>query len=66
VTGAFSLFRARWLQLLGIALGALIGAGYAHFIGCRTGACPITSNAWISGIYGGAMGALITGGRRRA
>ncbi len=66
MTGALSFVRARWTLLLGIAIGALIGASYAHFIGCRTGTCPITSNVWVSAIYGGAMGALIAGGRRRA
>jgi hypothetical protein len=34
------------------------GAGYAYyrFVGCRTGACPITSNPWISTIYGALLG----------
>ena len=34
------------------------GAGYAYyrFVGCRTGTCPITSNPWISTMYGALVG----------
>ncbi len=39
-------------------LGATAGAAYAHFIGCRTGTCPITSSVWTAGLYGAVVGAL--------
>ena len=44
--------------LLGVA-GAVAGAAYAHFVGCRTGTCPITSSVWTASLYGGVVGALV-------
>ena len=46
-----------------IVLGGLIGYAYYHFIGCRSGVCPITSNPWISSIYGALLGFVLTLGR---
>jgi len=46
-------------------LGASAGAAYAHFIGCRTGTCPLTSNVWIASLYGGAVGAVLGWPNRR-
>jgi hypothetical protein len=48
-------------------IGALIGAllGYFifyKFIGCANGACPITSNKYVSTIYGTILGLLISAG----
>jgi hypothetical protein len=40
------------------AVGAAAGALYAHFVGCRTGTCPITSSAWTAGAYGLVVGAI--------
>ncbi len=40
-------------------IGALIGFLYYRFVGCATGACPITSNPWASIIYGALMGFMI-------
>lgn len=45
--------------ILGPVIGAAIGFGYYKFIGCASGACPITSNLWISIIYGAVMGFMI-------
>jgi hypothetical protein len=47
--------------ILGIVIGALLGFGYYRFVGCSTGSCPITSNPWISTLYGAVMGALVSG-----
>ena len=32
---------------------------YYYFVGCNSGTCPITSNPYISVIYGGVMGYLV-------
>lgn len=40
-------------------LGGGAAAAYAHFIGCRTGTCPLTSNVWVAAIYGTTVGALV-------
>jgi hypothetical protein len=50
--------------LLG-ALGAAAGAAYAHFVGCRTGTCPLTSNVWVAAIYGASVGAVVGWPARR-
>lgn len=47
--------------LLGVVLGAAAGFAYYKFVGCSSGTCPITSNPFISTLYGAFMGALIAG-----
>lgn len=42
--------------------GGVLGYAYYRFIGCASGTCPITSNPYISTIYGAVMGYLISGG----
>ena len=50
----------RWLKVVGpVFLGAVAGYAYYATIGCVSGACPITSNPWISTAYGGVLGALL-------
>ena len=44
---------------LGAITGALLGFLYQHFIGCRTGSCPLTSNPFISTLYGAVVGLLV-------
>jgi hypothetical protein len=51
---------ARTKLLLGGVLGSAAGYAYYHFIGCKTGACPITGNPWISTLYGLLIGLLLT------
>ncbi len=50
-------------MVLRIIIGAVVGGGlgfaYYRFVGCATGACPLTSNPIISTVYGMAMGALV-------
>lgn len=50
---------------IGIGIGAMLGFAYFYFIGCRTGACPITSNPFISTAYGAAIGLLLTLGNSK-
>lgn len=45
---------------IGIALGAVAGYAYYRFVGCSSGACPITSNPFISTIYGAVVGLFVS------
>lgn len=47
------------LKISGSITGAIGGYLYYYFIGCSSGTCPITSNPYISIIYGAVMGYLI-------
>jgi Family of unknown function (DUF6132) len=42
--------------------GAALGFGYYKLVGCRSGSCPITSNPYVSMLYGAVMGFLAGGG----
>ena len=51
-----------WTRLvIGVVAGGVFGFGLYRFVGCASGACPITSNPWISTFYGMTMGALLSG-----
>lgn len=41
------------------AVGAIGGFLYYRLVGCASGACPITSNPYISTVYGGVIGILV-------
>ena len=41
---------------LGVAIGAIAGYLYYHFIGCSSGSCAITSNPYTSVLFGAAIG----------
>lgn len=47
------------LKLIGVPVGALAGFAYYYFVGCASGTCPITSNPYISIVYGAVMGYLV-------
>ncbi len=49
--------------LLFVLGGALAGFLYQHFVGCRTGSCPITSNPVSATLFGALIGYLALGGR---
>ncbi|MHC1743374.1 MAG: DUF6132 family protein [Syntrophobacteraceae bacterium] len=44
--------------IIGVVVGGLLGYGVYHFIGCASGACPITGNPWTSTTVGMTFGAL--------
>ena len=50
--------------VLGIAVGAGLGFLYYRFVGCSTGACPITRNPYSSTLYGALLGALLAFGMK--
>jgi hypothetical protein len=45
-------------ELIGIVIGAAGGFIYYKTVGCSTGSCPITSNPWLSIIWGTVLGYL--------
>jgi outer membrane lipoprotein SlyB len=58
VTRLSRLRTSHWRTALGAVAGAAAGALYAHFVGCRTGTCPLTSSVWGAGLYGAFVGAV--------
>jgi hypothetical protein len=60
--------KPHWRTALGAAIGATGGGLYAHFVGCHTGTCLITSTVWNAAIFFGATGAIVglPGPRREA
>ncbi len=57
-----------WRTLAGMAVGAVLGGAYAHFVGCRTGTCPLTGNVWTAAAFFGFTGGIVglPGPTRRA
>lgn len=51
--------RRHWRTILGAVAGAAGGGLYAHFVGCRTGTCLITSNVGVAAAFFGFMGAVV-------
>lgn len=48
-----------WLKRsLFMLAGGVAGFAYYYFIGCTSGACPITSNPYISTAYGALIGTV--------
>jgi hypothetical protein len=45
--------------LAGAVIGGALGFLYYKFVGCSSGACPLTSNPVISSLYGMGLGALM-------
>jgi hypothetical protein len=54
-----------WKQLLWIAGGGVAGFAWYYFVGCTTGACPISSNPYVSTAYGALTGGLASWNRRK-
>jgi hypothetical protein len=44
---------------IGIAIGAMGGYLYYHFVGCASGSCAITSKPVNSTLYGSLLGGLL-------
>ncbi len=54
-----TLLRRYLPALIGTILGAVCGYCYYRFVGCASGACVISSNPYVSTVYGGVLGFLI-------
>lgn len=50
--------------IIGVVVGGALGFGYYKLVGCSTGTCPLTSNPWISTLYGMVIGGMIAGSFR--
>lgn len=52
-----------WRGVLGALVGAAIGFAMYRFVGCRTGACPLTANPFVAMAIWGAIGAMLALGK---
>ena len=50
--------------VFGSVIGGALGLVWHKWVGCSSGACPLTANPYISTIYGMLMGALVAGNLR--
>jgi hypothetical protein len=53
------LIKKNYLKIIGILVGGASGFAYYHFVGCASGTCPITSNPYMTTIWGAVMGYLV-------
>lgn len=51
-----------WRSVIGAVAGAVVGLLMYRFVGCRTGACPLTANPYIAMAIWGVMGFLVASG----
>jgi len=49
------------VRIIATIIGGALGFVYYKFIGCRSGACPLTGNPYISSIWGALIGFIISG-----
>lgn len=54
-----SFIKKNILGIIGIVVGTIGGYAYYYYIGCKSGTCPLTSNPYISMLFGAIMGYLI-------
>jgi hypothetical protein len=52
--------RSPWARAaVAVVAGATVGFLYYRFVGCRTGTCVISSNPYVSTLYGAFVGFLL-------
>jgi hypothetical protein len=49
--------------VIGAIFGVAVGFAIYRYIGCRTGACPLSSNPFVAMGLWGLMGALMASGK---
>ena len=52
-------FKFNFLPVIGAVLGAVGGYIYYIEVGCKSGSCAITSNPYLSMLWGAAVGYLV-------
>ena len=45
--------------VIGAVVGAAVGYAMYRFVGCKSGACPLTANPWVAMAIWGLMGGLV-------
>ena len=45
--------------ILGVVIGGAAGLAWHRLVGCRTGACPIWANPYMSTLYGAFIGMML-------
>lgn len=50
-------------SVLGALVGAAVGYAMYRFVGCKTGACPLTANPWVAMAIWGLMGLMLSSGK---
>jgi hypothetical protein len=48
-----------WKPFIAVVIGGVSGYLYYHFVGCSSGTCAITSNPYMSTIWGGLLGLFV-------
>jgi hypothetical protein len=48
--------------LVGAVVGGGLGFGWYQLVGCPTGACPLTSNPFVTTLFGTVVGVLVATG----
>jgi hypothetical protein len=49
-----------WKPFIAVIIGGIAGFLYYRFVGCASGTCAITSNPYMSIIFGGLFGLFVT------
>jgi hypothetical protein len=50
-------------SVIGGVVGLVVGYAMYRFVGCKTGACPLTANPWVAMALWGLMGLLLGGSK---
>ncbi len=51
--------KKHWLKAIGVIIGGVAGYLYYFYIGCASGSCPLTTNPWITTLYGAFAGYVV-------